>query len=493
MVYGLNRAGFRVVELETGTSENLRRTRSIPTSSQAQLPRIKLLLTKLVSRPCKRCIQMGRSSTCTDVPHKRRGRPRLRDTPQALPAIASVSQITLPRGETSPRQTHNTSSPLAMRRPPLHSRTGSVNSPYMDFMPPALAPAWSPRQQPRRQNQSFGLLQHARNPSMIPGSPNPVLSPRSSPWSASPPEVFRPMSATLFVGIDLRIIRALSDVRNFFHAMPSVIEGRNLIELVMAEDRERLPQLIRALQEDVFTHKLLLFQSPEARQNLETDLLPYTDTDLAHSFPGAHEHLLSLTFIDALNRPVVSRMAAVLGSRSNDRFAYAIISIQRQEHPSAPATPRGGYSSVFSTSPRHFDPIMQSRRSPEFALRHPSVAGSVQISPTFSHRTIATSSPNMGALPRSVPEGYIPDYSYTNPTRSGISGLGLNVLPPLQNIAASEASSRTATPTQARPQTHVRDATDNPVAGAMQETLRGRGGGGDVSKRTSMSLSEMIE
>jgi len=37
------------------------------------------LTTRVVSRPCKRCISVGKDDTCRDVEHKKRGRPKLVD------------------------------------------------------------------------------------------------------------------------------------------------------------------------------------------------------------------------------------------------------------------------------------------------------------------------------------------------------------------------------------------------------------------------------
>lgn len=41
----------------------------------------------IVSRPCKRCVSVGKDDTCRDVEHKKRGRPKLVDRTVALDAV----------------------------------------------------------------------------------------------------------------------------------------------------------------------------------------------------------------------------------------------------------------------------------------------------------------------------------------------------------------------------------------------------------------------
>jgi len=49
-----------------------------------------------VSRPCKRCVSVGKDDTCRDVEHKKRGRPKLVDKAIALdgaPKTASNAAV----------------------------------------------------------------------------------------------------------------------------------------------------------------------------------------------------------------------------------------------------------------------------------------------------------------------------------------------------------------------------------------------------------------
>lgn len=442
---------------------------------------------------------MGRSSTCTDVPHKRRGRPRLRDSQQlpSIPADLSSPQ----QGEAGPS---NTSSSRHRRG---HSRTGSMNSPYMDFYPSPTRSTWSLNSSRR---PLAPASRHDRSPSL---ANSPLTGPQHPPpWQMPVHEPPRAMSATLFVSVDLTIIRALPDANNFFSATSSQIQGRALIQLCHQNDKGQIPRLIHALQSDVQTNRLM-FRAHDHRQSLAHELEPYTDPDLSHPFPGAQEHLLSLTFVDALGRHIPARMAAVLGSRSNDRFAYVIISIQRQDQQQqqhiTPATPRS-LTSAPSQSPRAYEPggFPPPPQSDYNARSLP-----IQSSPTYAHRQHPlqqqqqqsqqqppnyqrhTSAPR----PNAPPTGLIPNATTTTATSSRglLSGpSALNVLPPLQVIAESAPV--------AIPTSSPRRLGNNPMAQAMAATTTSMEGAepgsqsSDTSsrrssKRISMSLSDIID
>ncbi|KAJ9476318.1 hypothetical protein PHBOTO_006393 [Pseudozyma hubeiensis] len=46
-----------------------------------------------VGRPCRRCINLGKSDTCIDVQHKKRGRPRLKDRPSSQAGITTLQTL----------------------------------------------------------------------------------------------------------------------------------------------------------------------------------------------------------------------------------------------------------------------------------------------------------------------------------------------------------------------------------------------------------------
>ncbi|PWY99859.1 hypothetical protein BCV70DRAFT_200766 [Testicularia cyperi] len=52
-----------------------------------------------VGRPCRRCINLGKSDTCIDVQHKKRGRPRLKDRPASQTAVATLQTVDARNGD----------------------------------------------------------------------------------------------------------------------------------------------------------------------------------------------------------------------------------------------------------------------------------------------------------------------------------------------------------------------------------------------------------
>lgn len=46
-----------------------------------------------VGRPCRRCVNLGKSDTCIDVQHKKRGRPRLKARPSSQAGIATLQSL----------------------------------------------------------------------------------------------------------------------------------------------------------------------------------------------------------------------------------------------------------------------------------------------------------------------------------------------------------------------------------------------------------------
>ncbi|CDU25792.1 uncharacterized protein SPSC_05963 [Sporisorium scitamineum] len=46
-----------------------------------------------VGRPCRRCINLGKSDTCVDVQHKKRGRPRLKDRPSSQAGVSTLQTL----------------------------------------------------------------------------------------------------------------------------------------------------------------------------------------------------------------------------------------------------------------------------------------------------------------------------------------------------------------------------------------------------------------
>lgn len=93
-----------------------------------------------MSRPCKRCVHLGKSDSCIDIKHKKRGRPKLATVKKwqtAAPSIHSHYHHTFtPMKNPSSIPTTSTSSFKLTQleynkepaKPPLETMTVSVNN-----------------------------------------------------------------------------------------------------------------------------------------------------------------------------------------------------------------------------------------------------------------------------------------------------------------------------------------------------------------------------
>lgn len=437
-----------------------------------------------MERPCRRCVQIGRTSTCSDVPHKRRGRPRLRDATSQQQIATSVP--TLAPG--SPAKSAIPGSPAASVQRRGHIRTGSFNSPYMTFASPSQNTVYGPERR-----MGTGGMQGPQPPSIMVRSPIPGSSVSAiNPWPMPTQDAFRASSATLFISIDLQIVRALNDAQNMFCAAPSAIEGRTLAELCALGNAGIMSQLLQALNADIQINRLLI-RSREHRQSLFDDLRPYTNSDLFHPFPGAQEHLFSVTFVDSYNRQIPTRMVAVLGSRSNEHFAYAIVSIQRHDYAPAPVR----LSTITPPSPRSYDPpYFIPTTDLDVRIQRPNTIEQSQISPTsgsFPLRHMQSPvTPHQSTFPRPGPSISATDRAAV------VRGSGrppvmspLNTLPPLINTRIQEEAPDTAPVVGERSRARSEpEAAATPEPADQEESDRSsrRSSG----KRVSMSLSEMI-
>lgn len=349
-----------------------------------------------------------------------------------------------------------------------------MNSPYMDLANP-----------PQRKPFFGGSPRPGVPPNMqiVPAAPGIIRSPQmtvggqlNQAWSQPPPkDVYRISSATLFVSTDLQIIRALPDAQHTFCAETSAIEGRILTELCTESSKSIMPVLIQALWADIHINKLLI-RAHEHRQSLYEDLRPYTNSDLFHPFPGAQEHLFSAIFLDSYNRQIPARMVAVLGSRSNDRFAYTIVSIQRQDLPLAPGRQAMPPSPRLDTgqfvSAAGMDSRMQ-RAQQGMQQQQP-------ISPTLSFPIRHMPSPGrpgpVSAVPRNIMPAFIPSDWPPGPM---FSASPPQALPPALNTLAPMMNTRI-------PEEPENDS--DPVDQVSDQASSRRSSG----KRISMSLSEMI-
>ncbi|CAK9783289.1 hypothetical protein CC85DRAFT_87841 [Cutaneotrichosporon oleaginosum] len=163
------------------------------------------------ARPCKRCVNIGKEDQCEDVPHKKRGRPKVNKTPSIDPYARPVPRPAPP--------------PSASVEDRKWRPSSGYDSPYTTTSPPVQLGALAPR-----------MPSPPPRAPMV-GPPGPYESASASPYSAppsgpasAPPTAHssahgqyddRPQPTfTLFCSTDLKILRATADCYRFlgFHA-----------------------------------------------------------------------------------------------------------------------------------------------------------------------------------------------------------------------------------------------------------------------------------
>ncbi len=244
-------------------------------------------LTLLVARPCKRCVGLGKTGSCADVEHKRRGRPRLKElsSPNRTGPAAHPQQAT------------------ATQQPHLHTNGSSPNA------------------------------------------TRPIAA--AHPPFASYFDTHKPIAdVPAFASIGLDLVRSFEPLADSLGRHGRDLEGRNLADLVDAADHMRVLALASEIREDV-TRLRLLANPPVMYSPLSTSLLPYTDGELSCPLPGAEERTIEVSALHGFGDRVCIRLSAVLGARSNDRFAYAIVRTTRVQD-----SPVAHHPSTFSAPPQ---------------------------------------------------------------------------------------------------------------------------------------------
>lgn len=122
-----------------------------------------LFLWTIAERPCKRCISVGKTDSCYDIQHKKRGRPKLREkfmsslltttgsnNSNVASSYSSIPKRSMPRQQQSSMAHFQPMLPLALPTPPTpsiitqqqHQRqlaTSSIDSlaPFLAVSPPS--------------------------------------------------------------------------------------------------------------------------------------------------------------------------------------------------------------------------------------------------------------------------------------------------------------------------------------------------------------------
>ncbi|MCJ1468019.1 hypothetical protein MMC07_006645 [Pseudocyphellaria aurata] len=203
-------------------------------------------------RPCNRCVQTGKESTCVDVQHKKRGRPRLKEDERVEFGREYPHQGIYP----------NRNGVLSV---PQVGRRGSKS--YRELRS---QPGIYYNDQPQRtSNPEYSIQQH------IPGTSRIPVSPTASYLSESTP--------TVLLTPDFLVAEhnhAFADALS----LPYQIKGQSLTDLVIPSEREKIQRLQAALRAELLdspqlAHMHSSYDSPSGMPAIE-------NLDLGHATAG---------------------------------------------------------------------------------------------------------------------------------------------------------------------------------------------------------------
>ncbi|KAG2183547.1 hypothetical protein INT43_006553 [Umbelopsis isabellina] len=267
-----------------------------------------------ISRPCKRCVALGKEDSCHDIAHKKRGRPKLRDKASMMqghflanerkyeimydaiqnPAFAANAQRASPsqRPQLTP-QPHQTGRIAFVHQtiqefheqqqqqqreeeqiheriiPRSFNRSNSVSSEKKSLTPQPDANLQQPQplkndHTPYLSSIDFNILADDPESSMLQLSPiqstNSFLS-LTSALSPTLPDVQQQqqqqprdnhaLQVTIFMSMEVCCARASDEVNDSWGYYPQELAHRSFYDFVSAKDTDRLAQLHRLLLDNV--------------------------------------------------------------------------------------------------------------------------------------------------------------------------------------------------------------------------------------------------
>ncbi|KAI7882223.1 hypothetical protein K492DRAFT_206263 [Lichtheimia hyalospora FSU 10163] len=206
-----------------------------------------------VSRPCKRCVSSGKASTCQDVQHKKRGRPKLNDTKRLNIMYGGSMIIQTPA---SIMQKNTPSTTFSFVHEPLESFRGQqqeitwnkddlILTPRKDQHESSPMPSTSPQQPSPQQQQQQQPSSSFSSPalSFVTTSSSPAIPSSSS--SSSPPTI------TMFLSMEMCCARASEEIKESWGYDPNELMHRSLYGLISSHDTDRLARLHRLLLDNI--------------------------------------------------------------------------------------------------------------------------------------------------------------------------------------------------------------------------------------------------
>ncbi|KAI8596042.1 hypothetical protein EDD21DRAFT_389533, partial [Dissophora ornata] len=250
------------------------------------------LLTLIVSRPCKRCISVGKDDTCRDVEHKKRGRPKLVDKTVAVDsawvapskdsaASAAKSAATaaalaktrikgkytksanykMPKKIMNGAKTPTETFPVPQSNAPsrdsaLQGRPSSYPS-RPELERPSSALSYRTHPPSAQSYQSRPLSMHSEPP--LPGDQQDPFYYSSAPNSTSqvkqPQEMYTAPSsaplATIFLTMDLICARVSDESQVLWGYHPHHISHKSLYSIVANEDQSKMRSLLDQIKDAV--------------------------------------------------------------------------------------------------------------------------------------------------------------------------------------------------------------------------------------------------
>jgi hypothetical protein len=384
-------------------------------------------------RPCSRCVSTRKESTCIDVEHKKRGRPRIQ------PERGSIGSARGPPAITPP-----THMPSAAEQYRVLRSQGNMGPDRRGSLPVIASSSQSHHNLDPRLGQG-------------PQSASPEVT--SFRFGHQEPRRWRTESLPLvaFLNLDLRILKAMEPLRALI-ADSGDVRGTMLEALLAPRHRESLRRLETSLREERTQREPTLLPSIFPDESEARAVQHLSESDVPHITQGYNvDHTDTWTFVLPHGRTEtfycrvrlartsvffavmeLQRIASASSQTSNyanapssDLFAprspfSAPRSIQREMYPPAPPSPfaRSEPVSPFSSLPGHLTSSLP-HGSPASLLpsAHPSVSPGRDLafgSSSYFPRQPGTTSPGTGGYPPTSGASMQPP---PNPSLSGMPGL----------------------------------------------------------------------
>ncbi|KAG0040268.1 hypothetical protein BGZ82_004055 [Podila clonocystis] len=351
-----------------------------------------------LSRPCKRCISVGKDDTCRDVEHKKRGRPKLVDktlgawgprkdisvdplsTDAAKTATLAKTRVKgkytksanykMPKKANGTLHPHNASSDHISSIPsgyPSHSHPDDhVSYPsHPEDRPPSVV--YRPQRPQEYRERPVSIHSESDHP------PEKTYYPQvkqTQELYTSPTGAL----ATLFLTMDFICARVSDESQALWGYHPHDISHKALHSIVASEDQAKLNSLLRMIKDAVF-----YAASPNAPQHLAH--YPFLDSSspvfyqnrpgiMSSSAPGSSEYtdVLRVRYADGgsdlfnIRLYVGGGLGTDLSRGLSIEHAYVVCIMSRHSvssfnsfprHPERPAEERIAPTPVYSTQPNH--------------------------------------------------------------------------------------------------------------------------------------------